>query len=129
MAHDLPAGPSQSHHKAGAVLGEALGEASSQILTDRLIHTIDGLRKSQEEDKTGTKGTLTSIKENERLDVFLARGCDTQVELCAGSYGKELFHSIKRAGHHGKRNLQLIKWPVLITNMVALAIGVVVGRG
>ena len=99
-------------------------KATNQILTDRLIHTIDGLRKAQEEDKTRTKGTLTSIKENEKLDVFLARRCGTtQVELCAASYGKELFHSTKRAGHHAKHNLQLIKWPARIMNRVALSIG------
>ena len=64
-----------------------------------------------------TKGTLTSIKEPERLDVFLARDCgETQIELCPGVYGKELFHGIKRAGHHAKHMLQLIRWPVLITN-------------
>ena len=38
------------------------------------------------------------------------------------TYGKELFHSIKQPKHHAKHNLQLIKWPVLITNRVALAI-------
>ena len=42
--------------------------------------------------------------------------------LCHGTYGKELFHSIKRAGLHAKHELGLIKWPVLITNRVALAI-------
>ena len=32
------------------------------------------------------------------------------------------FHSIKRAGLHAKHELGLIKWPVLITNRVALSI-------
>ena len=38
-------------------------------------HAIDGLQKAQDEDKTGSKATLTSIKDPEKLDVFLARGC------------------------------------------------------
>ena len=57
------------------------------------------------------------------MDVFLARGCgELTVELCQGTYGKELFHSIKRAGLHAKHLLQIIRWPILITNRVALAI-------
>ena len=81
---------------------------------------MDGLRK---DDKTTTKGVLGAIKEGEKMDVFLARGCgELQVELCAGVYGKELFHSIKRAGLHAKHNLNLIRWPVLITNRLALAV-------
>ncbi|CAE7252651.1 unnamed protein product, partial [Symbiodinium pilosum] len=85
--------------KTGASFGESLGSSgSTSLATDRIIHAIDGLRKAQDEDKTGTKGTLTSVKEPEKLDVFLARGCgETQVELCPGVYGKELFHGIKRA--------------------------------
>ena len=56
-----------------------------------------GLRKVHEDDKTATKGgVLGAIKEGEKMDVFLARGCgELQVELCAGVYGKELFDSIK----------------------------------
>ena len=66
---------------------------------------------------------MSSIKEGEKLDVFLARGCgQLSIELCKGVYGKELFHSIKRAGLHAKHELSLIKWPVLITNRVALSI-------
>ena len=43
------------------------------------------------------------------MDVFLARGCgQLSVELCKGVYGKELFHSIKRAGLHAKHELGLI---------------------
>ena len=86
-------------------------------------HALDGLRKAQDEDRTGTKGTLTSIKEGEKLDVFLARGCgQLTVEVCEGVYGKELFHSLKRVGHHAKHELLLLKWPVLITNRLALAV-------
>ena len=93
------------------------------VTADRLIHAIDGLRKAQDEDKTGSKGVVSALKEPEKLDVFLARGCgETQVELCPGVYGKELFHGIKRAGHHAKHMLQLIRWPVLISNRLALAI-------
>ena len=103
--------------KAGAAFGEQLGPSNPTLATDRIIHAIDGLRKAQDEDKTGTKGQVSSIKEGEKLDVFLARGCgQLSIELCKGVYGKELFHSIKRA------ELGLIKWPVLITNRVALSI-------
>ena len=57
-------------NKAGAAFGEALD-------------AIDGIRRSQEAEKTGTKGTLASIQEGERLDVFLALGCgELTVELC-----------------------------------------------
>ena len=90
---------------------------------DRIIHAIDGIRHSQEEDKTGTKGTLASIKEAEKLDVFLARGCgELPDELCKGVCGKDLFHAINRAGHHSKHALILMKWPVHITNRLALAV-------
>ena len=109
--------------KAGAAFGEQLGPSNPTLATDRIIHAIDGVRKAQDEDKTGTKGQVSSIKEGEKLDVFLARGCgQLSIELCKGVYGKELFHSIKRAGLHAKHELGLIKWPVLITNRVALSI-------
>ena len=63
----------------------------------RMIYAIDGLRKSTEEDTTSTKGVLTSLREGERLDVFLTRGsCEAQSAAD--------------------------KWPVLIPNPVALAI-------
>ena len=105
--------------KAGATFTEALGghpstegDASS-LATDRITHALDGLRKAQDEDKTGTKGTLASLKEGEKLDVFLARGCgQLTIEVCEGVYGKELFHSLKRVGHHAKHELLLLKWPV-----------------
>ena len=115
---------SQHYRKTGASFSEALGAAPGGAVTaDRLIHAIDGLRKAQDEDKTGSKGVVSALKEPEKLDVFLARGCgETQVELCPGVYGKELFHGIKRAGHHAKHMLQLIRWPVLISNRLALAI-------
>ena len=81
--------------KAGAAYGESLGGAPDHTQTDRIIRAIDGIRKAQDEDKTGAKGTVISLKETERMDVFLARRCgETQVELCPGTYGKELFHSI-----------------------------------
>ena len=112
--------------KARASFGEQLGPGNPALATDRKIHAIDGLRKAQDEDKTGTKGQISSVEEGEKLDFFLARGCgQLSVELCKrvyGIYGKELFHSIKRAGLHAKHELGLIKWPVLITNRVALAI-------
>ena len=112
-------------NKAGAAYGEAFGSSAdpASAATDRIIHAIDGIRRSQEAEKTGTKGTLSSIQEGEKLDVFLARGCgELTVELCQGVYGKELFHSIKRAGHHAKHSLILMKWPVCITNRLALSI-------
>ena len=42
--------------KAGAAFGEQLGPSDPTLATDRIIHAIDGLRKAQDEDKTGTKG-------------------------------------------------------------------------
>ena len=108
-------------NKAGAAYGEAFGSSAdpARAATDRIIHAIDGIRRSQEAEKTGTKGTLSSTQEGEKLDVFLARGCgELTVELCQGVYGKELFHSIKRAEH----SLILMKWPVYITNRLALSI-------
>ena len=78
--------------------------------------------KFRMKDRTGIKGTLSSIKEGEKLDVFLARGCgQLTIEVCEGVYGKELFQAMKRVGHHAKHELLLLKWPVLITNRVALA--------
>ena len=111
----------QHYRKTGASFSEVLGASPGGAVTaDRLIHAIDGLRKAQHEDKTGSKGVVSALKEPEKLDVFLARGCsETKV---AGVYGKELFHGIKRAGHHAKHMLQLIRWPVLINNRLALAI-------
>ena len=108
----------QHYRKTGASFSEALGASPGGAVTaDRLIRAIDGLRKAQDEDKTGTKGVVSALKEPEKLDVFLARGCgETKVELCPGVCGKELFHGIKRAGHHAKHMLQLIRWPVLINN-------------
>ena len=107
--------------KAGATFTETLGGSTgaqdgSTLAADRIIHALDGLRKVQDEDRTGTKGTLSSIKEGEKLDVFLARGCgQLTIEVCEGVYGKELFH-------HAKHELLLLKWPVLITNRIALAV-------
>ena len=75
--------------KAGAAFafGEQLGSSTPALATDRIIHAIDGLRKAQDEDKTGTKGQVSSIKDGEKLDVFLAWGCgQLSVELCKGVY-------------------------------------------
>ena len=94
--------------KAGAAFGEQLGPGNPTLATDRIIHAIDGLRKAQDEDKTGSKGQVSSIKEGAKLDAFLARGCgQLSIELCEGVDGKELFHSIKRAGLHAKHRA----WP------------------
>ena len=49
--------------KAGAAFSENLGSGSG-------AQDLDGLRKVQDEDRTGAKGTLSSIKEGEKLDVF-----------------------------------------------------------
>ena len=110
--------------KAGSAFTENLiPQESASLATDRILLALDGLRKAQDEDRTGTKGTLTSIKEGEKLNVFLARGCgQLTVEVCEGVYGKELFHSLKMVGHHAKHELLLLKWPVLITNRLALAV-------
>ena len=104
-----------TEQSGGIVLRENFGSRSgaqdgSTLAADRIIHALDGLRKVQAEDRTGTKGTLSSIKEGEKLDVFLARGCgQLTIEVCEGVYGKELFQSMKRVGHHAKHELLLLK--------------------
>ena len=64
-----------------------------------LSFTLESMRKSATEDRTGTQGTFSSLGQEERQLVFLARGCDTfQVELVPAEEGKELFRGIKHAG-------------------------------
>ena len=78
--------------KAGAAFGEQLGPSDPTLATDRIIHAIDGLRKAQDEDKTGTKGQVSSIKEGEKLDVFLARGCgQLSIERAFSQYSESRF--------------------------------------
>jgi len=109
--------------RAGASFGEALGEGSQLQHTDRIIHAIDGLRKAQDDDKNLTKGSLSSIKEAEKMDVFLARGCGTlSIEIAPGVYGKELFHAGKRVAQHARHMLHTIRWPVLMTNRLLLGV-------
>ena len=109
--------------RAGATFGESLGEATQVQNADRIIHAIDGLRKAQDEEKNLTKGSLTSVREAEKMDVFLARGCGTlTVEIAPGVYGKELYHACKRIAMHSRHMLHLIKWPVLMTNRLMLGI-------
>ena len=89
--------------RAGATFGESLGEATQVQNADRIIHAIDGLRKAQDEEKNLTKGSLTSVREAEKIDVFLARGCGTlTVEIAPGVYGKELYHACKRIAMHSR---------------------------
>ena len=109
--------------RAGASFGEALGEGSQLQHTDRIIHAIDGLRKAQDDDKNLTKGSLSSIKEAEKMDVFLARGCGTlSIEIAPGVYGKELFHAGKRVAQHARHMLHTIRWPELMTNRLLLGV-------
>ena len=109
--------------RAGASFGETLGEGTQTQQTDRIIHAIDGLRKAQDDDKTLQKGSLSSIKEAEKMDVYLARGCGTlTIEIAPGVYGKELLHAGKRIAQHARHMLHLIKWPVLMTNRLLLGI-------
>ena len=103
-------------NKAGAAFGESTGYgvegAATGLATGRIIHVIAGLRKSQDEDKTLTKGTISSIKEPEKLHVFLPRVCGLFiVGLCTGVYGKELYHALKRTGAQAKHALTLMRWP------------------
>ena len=85
--------------KAGASFGEQLGASNPTLARDRIIHAIDGLRKAQDEDKTGTKGQVSSIKEGEKLDVFLARGRgQLSIELCKDVYAVRIpQHQASRA--------------------------------
>ena len=74
--------------KAGAAFNETFGSSGSaqdgsSLAADRIIHALDGLRKVQDEHRTGAKGTLSSTKEGKKLDVFLARGCgQLTIEVC-----------------------------------------------
>ena len=119
-----PASPAKQEPHSRRIWATNCRRPGECLSGDRPHHScLDGLRKAQDEDRAGTKGTLTSIKEGEKLDVFLARGCgQLTVEVCEGVYGKELFHSLKRVGHHAKHELLLLKWPVLITNRLAMAV-------
>ena len=71
--------------RAGSVAGAAVaaavpGEPDYASQTARIVHALEGLRQTTAEN--ATKGTLASLREAERLDVFLARGCNTlTVEL------------------------------------------------
>ena len=74
LSLELHGDMAQHYRKTGGSFSEALGASPSGAVTaDRLIHAIDGLRKAQDEDKTGSKGVVASLKEPEKLDVFLAR--------------------------------------------------------
>ena len=57
----------------------------------RMLHALDGIRKSHEEGSGGTKGTVSSLKRNEELDVYLARGCGAlQVDVCTSLVGTRI---------------------------------------
>ena len=61
--------PEASEQKIGSSFGEALGATgSTSLATDRIIPAIDGLRKAQDEDKTGSKGTPTSPRNSTHGD-------------------------------------------------------------
>ena len=79
--------------KAGASFGEQLGPSDSTLATDRIIHAIDGLRKAQDEDKTGTKGQVSSIKERrETRRVLGPEGVDSfRSNFARVSMGRSFF--------------------------------------
>ena len=84
------------------------------------IHAIDGLRKAQDEDKSLVKGVLSSIKDAEKIDVFLAFGCRTlAIEIAAGVCFMQASKSIAQ---HARHMLHTIKWPVLMTNRLLLGV-------
>ena len=57
--------------KAGATFAEALGDGTQTQNADRIIHAIDGLRKSHDEDKGLQKGLLTSVQGRRKDGRFL----------------------------------------------------------
>ena len=58
---------------------------SERQTDDRLLHALEGLRRAGDEDRAYNKGTITSIRRAEELDVYPARGCDTlTVEVADG---------------------------------------------
>jgi hypothetical protein len=105
---------------AGA--GEAVAVQALKVLP-QIVQALEGIRRSQDEDKSQTKGTLGALRRPEELDVYLARGCDTlTVEVCATLTGRELFHGLKRACGHSRHLLQDIRWPTTITNRIAYGV-------
>ena len=107
-------GRGESHTGGGA------GDEDQGNISARVVHALEGLRKATEGDKKGSPGTRSSIGNEEALDMYLARGCNTlTVEVCPDATGKELFDALKRACGHAKSKLQQIEWPCLITNGIA----------
>ena len=114
----------QQADDAGEVVGELQANQEQQHLDSlRLLQAVDGIRRSQDEDKVAQKGTLGAIGRPEELDVYLARGCDTlEVEVCGTLVGRELFHGLKRACEHAKHVMQAVQWPTVVTNRLAYGI-------
>ena len=131
-----PPGLPDRHFAAGAGEETHLGPQISQLVDemrggstarleqqDRMIHALEGIRKSAEDEKAHTKGTLASIRRSEELDVFLARGCDTlTVEVCGTLLGKDLFNGLKRACEHAKHLMQQVRWPTTVSNRICYGV-------
>ena len=90
----------QGRHVAGGrardrAQGAGQGQPSENIYptlaTDRIIHAIDGLRKAQDEDKTGTKGQVSSIKEGEKLHIWPEDVVSSRLNSAKVSTGRSSF--------------------------------------
>ena len=113
---------------AGVLGGDADGSRAgghgdgeeSEVISARVVHALEGIRKATEGDKKGALGSRSAIGSEESLDMYLARGCNTlTVEVCPDVTGKDLFDALKRACGHAKAKLQQIEWPCLVTNGIA----------
>ena len=76
---------------------------------------LQSIRRRQSADTLPEHGPSRAVRFEEQSSPVT----ETRAQVVSS---KELFHSIKRAGLHAKHELGLIKWPVLITNRVALSI-------
>ena len=92
-------------------------------MTEKLVHALEGVRKAQERDKVIVRGTVAALGSEAKLDVCLARGCDThEVDICPTLTDKDLFNGLRRACEFAKQRLQDIRFPVLISSHIAYGI-------
>ena len=63
--------------KAGAAFGEQLGPGptSLDLHWPPIGLSMPSMALGKSKTRTGTKGQISSLKDGEKLDVFLARGC------------------------------------------------------
>ena len=68
-----------------------------------LAGAVQHMTRAQEEDKTPTPGTLSSMTREVEINVLLARGCNTlKVKFEAEESGKALYRTLKNIREHDK---------------------------